>query len=485
MRFPGILAVLTAMIPAHIARAGEPLPSPFAQRGYYFTFTRMPTYGLDAWKQIIDCVRDDGGNTVILWMGGGFRSKKFPETWQYNRDHANIKKDFVKYLIDYSHAAKIKILLGFTPFGYDGTNQMSLTRPEWKATGPDGKPTAKFGFHSWGYNLCPSRTDTQRFMLEYVREMDHDFYPNADGLLVESSDYAACHCKDCGAKFYDREFQFVKALSDEVWAKDKAARVVVFPHYFTGSKVPGLGVTAAKQPFDNRWSLIFSPHSAHPDAGLIRKAPDSIWWDEAVARQTPSAIREGVRKARREKCSSYIPSLEVFTYVTAEPEEGQQYLVGRRQVPYGFGWLKDGQIPYNELPVRVNRIAYREYTRNPDLPDDEFRKILGKDLFGDAAAPEAIADALELQKVFAHERTWTQPAPLMSPLRVKVMNDSNQLTEQKRAVYRSALNRVREIESRYRDKGEAFVELHRVAKWVTDLWAGPNGSLLGRSQDDQ
>ena len=96
-----------------------------------------------------------------------------------------------------------------------------------------------------GYNLCPARADTQRFMLEYVREMVHDFYPNADGLLVESSDYAACHCKECGAKFYEHEFRFVKAISEEVWAKDKDALVVVYPHYFTGAEVPGLGIPAA------------------------------------------------------------------------------------------------------------------------------------------------------------------------------------------------------------------------------------------------
>ena len=80
-----------------------------------------------------------------------------------------------------------------------------------------------------GRNLCPARDDTRRFMLDYVREMYLDFYPNADGLLVESSDYAACHCKDCGPKFFENEFTLVKAVSEAVWEKKTDATVVVYP----------------------------------------------------------------------------------------------------------------------------------------------------------------------------------------------------------------------------------------------------------------
>jgi len=40
----------------------------------------------------------------------------------------------------------------------------------------------------WGYNLCPSQTASQQFLAEYVREMFFEFYPNADGLMIESSD---------------------------------------------------------------------------------------------------------------------------------------------------------------------------------------------------------------------------------------------------------------------------------------------------------
>ena len=70
--------------------------SPFAQRGYYITFMRMPTYDLADWKKIVDGIHDDGGNTLLLWIGGAFRSKKYPITWRYNQEHENVRNDFVR-----------------------------------------------------------------------------------------------------------------------------------------------------------------------------------------------------------------------------------------------------------------------------------------------------------------------------------------------------------------------------------------------------
>ena len=50
-------------------------------------------------------------------------------------------------------------------------------------------------------------------MREYIDEMVFDFYPNADGLLIESSDYAVCNCPECGPKYYDHEFKFVREFA--------------------------------------------------------------------------------------------------------------------------------------------------------------------------------------------------------------------------------------------------------------------------------
>ena len=103
---------------------------------------RMPTYDLSDWKRIVDGIHDDGGNTLLLWTGGAFRSQKFPVTWAYNKDHENVRHDFVRDLIDHAHTRGIKVLLGFTPFGYDGVNHYPLEHPETRAVGKDGNPSA-------------------------------------------------------------------------------------------------------------------------------------------------------------------------------------------------------------------------------------------------------------------------------------------------------------------------------------------------------
>ena len=240
------------------AQAEHQVQSGFQLRGYYITFMRMPTFGLAAWKQAIDCFAADEINTLILWMAGGFRSKKFPITWKYNQEHENVRADFGRDLIRYAQSKGIRVLLGFTPFGYDGVNQFSIEHPLLKALQKDGNPTDAFGIHCWGWNLCASKPQSQRFMLEYAREMYFDFYPAADGLLIESSDYAICHCPQCSGHFYEREFDFIAALSKEVWEKRRDATIVVYPHYFSESKVPGMDADGARMAFDARWTLFFT-----------------------------------------------------------------------------------------------------------------------------------------------------------------------------------------------------------------------------------
>ncbi len=466
-----VLATVTLLTLPAPAEDDRPVAGLFAQRGYYITFMRMPTYDLADWRRIIDGIHDDGGNTLLLWVAGAFRSRKFPITWAYNREHENVRKDFVRDLIDHAHTRGIKVLLGFTPFGYDGVNQYPLEHPETRAIGKDGQPVGKVGIGCWGYNLCPSRPESQRFMSEYVREMAFEFYPNADGLMIESSDYAICHCPDCGPRFFEKEFEFVKRISKEVWARKPDATIVVYPHYFSGADVPGFGVKAARQPFDPRWTLFFTPHSAHLDPALIRQAKSSLWWDDSPALRQPQDIKAGALRAREAGVTGYVPSLEAYSFVAHESEEGQAWLKGRRQVPLGFGWLKPGEPPYGELPMRVNRIAYREFSRDPNLTFERYRTILGKEVFGEAATERAVDDLLELQAAFVTERTWCQPSPLVSPDRVRAMESQGKLTPQKRADYRAALGRLRDIEQRHREpRSDGERELHRIARWVIDRW---------------
>jgi hypothetical protein len=454
--------------------APDARPPAFAHRGYYITFMRMPTYGLAAWKATVDLFAADRINLLILWMAGGFRSKKFPETWRYNEEHQNVRADFASDLIRYAQSKAIKVLLGFTPFGYDGVNQYALRRPELRARKKDGRESDEFGIHCWGWNLCPSKPENARFMLEYAREMYFDFYPHADGLLIESSDYAICHCPDCHGRFYDREFELVNTLSAEVWKARPDATVVVYPHYFSGSKVPGMDAEAARHPFDPRWTLFFTPHSAHVDAKLVAAARSSLWSDDAPALHGPEAVRDRARQALAAGLTGYVPSLEAFSYVPTRVEEGREDLVGKRQVPFGFNWLEPGAMPYDELPVRVNRIAYQAFAADPDLAFGEFKRRLGREVFGDRDVPAPwVDDVLLLRRAFFEGRTWCQPARLVSPERLRIDVAAGRVNGAELASLRAALASVEQLTRAHANAtNPARRELHRIGQWVLDQWAG-------------
>ena len=54
------------------------------------------------------------------------------------------------------------------------------------------------------------------------------------------------------------------------------------------------------------------------------------------------------------------------------------------------------------------RVAYREFSANPDLPDDTFQAALGRDLFGPDWRPVQVQDTLELRAA-SLVRTATGP----------------------------------------------------------------------------
>ncbi len=453
----------------------------FAHRGYYICFMRLPTFGLSVWQEIINAAAEDGANTLILWMAGAFRSKKFPITWQWAKEHENVKADFARDLITHAHKRGLRVLLGFTPFGYDGVNQLPLEKPELKATAADGKPVQEFGIGCWGWNLCPAQAESQRFMREYIREMAFEFYPEADGLFIESSDYAICHCAQCGSKFFDHEFAFVRDISNEVWARKPDATVVVYPHYFSGAKLrfSFSEATAAKQAFDPRWTLFFTPHSAALEPALIARARGAWWSDDALCRFDMEGIRANARRARDGKCSGYIPSLESFSYIAAKPEFGEPWVAGRRVVPFGFGWVRTGGNPYNELPVRALRLAYRELTANPDLPDAELHARLGGALFGTDWKKTQLEDLFDLLRILTTDRTWSAPGALTAPGLVRHRAEHGRLDERKRVVLREQLSRVHAMAERHRSAtGGGAQELHRISLWLADQWTPENAALL-------
>jgi hypothetical protein len=446
--------------------AGEP----FEWRGYYLTFMRMPVMGLPEWKQSMDCFAEDGANVVVLWMGGGFRSKKFPITWNYNSDHANVREDFARDLIDYARSKGIKVLLGFTPFGYDGVNRYALEHPELKARKADGSAVDEFGIHSWGWNLCPAQEESQRFMREYISEMVFDFYPNADGVLVESSDYDICRCKNCGAKFYDNEFRFVRWLSDELWSRKKNPMILVYPHYFTGEKVPGFGVKASRHEFDPRWALSFAPHSSHFAPDLMKQARANFYWSDSPALGTPRDIASASRAARRHGANGFVPSLEAFSYVAQRVEGGEPWLVGKRMRPFGLDPLGEGKMPFKNLLVRAQRLAFREFSKEPDLPFEVFKRRLGMELLGSEKA-DSLDDLLELQRVWNFERDWYSASPLLEPDLLERRARRLKWPAEKLRDYDRDLETLKGIAKRYEGAtNSAEKELSRLASLIVERW---------------
>jgi hypothetical protein len=442
----------------------------FEWRGYYLTFMRMPVMGLPEWKQSMDCFAEDGANVVVLWMGGGFRSKKFPITWAYNAEHANVREDFARELIDYAHSKGIKVLLGFTPFGYDGVNRYALEHPELKARKADGSAVDEFGIHCWGWNLCPAQEESQRFMREYVSEMVFDFYPNADGLLVESSDYSVCQCKDCGAKFYDNEFRFVRWLSDELWTRKKDALILVYPHYFTGGNVPGFDVKAAKQEFDPRWGLSFAPHSSHFAPELMAKARANFCWSDSPVLGTPRGIASAARTGREHGANGFVPSLEAFSYIAQHTEVGESWLLGKRMKPFGLDALGEGKMPYRNLLVRVQRLAFREFSKEPALTIEEFEQRLGTEIFG-AEKKESVKDLLELQRIWNFERDWYWASPLLEPEFFEQRAHRLEWPKEKLVEYNRNLETLKGIAKRYGDAANsAEKEMSRLAESVVERW---------------
>lgn len=228
-----------------------------------------------------------------------------------------------------------------------------------------------------------------------------------------------------------------------------------------------------------RATLFFTPHSAALEPDLIQRAKGSWWWNEAPSRFDIPGIRAGAQKARNAHCTGFIPSLECYSYVQTHEEFGEPWQKGQRQVPLGFGWLAEGASPYLELPMRAARLAYREYSANPDLSDDTFHAVLGRELFGPEWRPLQVQDTLELCRVFGTDRDWTVPAPLTTPGLVESRRKSGRLDAKKRAFLRDQLARVGAIAARYSDaKSPGARDLGRIAQWIGDQWQGTNAALL-------
>jgi hypothetical protein len=144
--------------------------------------------------------------------------------------------------------------------------------------------------------------------------------------------------------------------------------------------------------------------------------------------------------------------------------------------PFGFDWLADGADPYGELLTRVNRIAFREFTRNPKLDFAAFRSLLGKEIFGE---PDETAadDLLFLQESFFADHSWFSASPLVAPYILRGRLEAGTVSLEQIAGYRDRLRRIAEIHARYSSAQGARKDLGRIAGWIAENWKA-DGRLI-------
>jgi len=167
----------------------------------------------------------------------------------------------------------------------------------------------KFGIHCWGWNLCPSQASRSDSCWSMRRRCFSIFTRRADGVLIESSDYAICHCRDCTGHFYEREFDFVKKLSARSGRSGRRRRSWSIRTIFRGRSARN-GCEAARKKFDPRWTLFFTPQRAFGSRAhsQARRASGRTM----PALRDPAAIAAGGHAAREAGVSGYVPSLRLL-----------------------------------------------------------------------------------------------------------------------------------------------------------------------------
>ena len=123
--------------------------------------------------------------------------------------------------------------------------------------------------------------------------------------------------------------------------------------------------------------------------------------------------------------------------------------MGQRAYPFGFAWLKPGENPMHQLLLRLLRLAYREFSRDPELTMAQFRSIVSRELFAGCAAPAVLDDLIFVQESFFLDRTWDSTSVLASPEYVKGRIELGQLGPIRLAEYRDRRKRIAQIARRY------------------------------------
>jgi len=236
--------------------------------------------------------------------------------------------------------------------------------------------------------------------------------------------------------------------------------------------VPGLEIAATRHHFDSRWGLVFTPHSAHFDADLLRQAKVSVFSGPEAVLGTPAAVAEAARAAQSHQVNGYLPSFEAFSYVATRPEGGEPYFVGQRRRPFGLDPEREGRMPFDQLLPRVQRFAVRAFSQTPTLSMAAFQERLAESFFPrENNSTQAVADLLELQRIWNFESDWYWSSPLLNPAFFRERAKRLNWPTGKLQIYQWHLDRLRETAARYGDSSNAAgKEMARMAAAVVNAW---------------
>ncbi len=291
-------------------------------------------------------------------------------------------------------------------------------------------------------------------MAEYAREMIFDFYPNADGLFIESSDYGHCMCSECRENYAQREWEFVRTITEEVWALNPGARNVIYPLYLQ---------QRVAEP-DPRYTLFFTPHSAKMTAEALSVKCDKIYWTMLFGEELESA-RQAARLAADNGLQGYVPAMEAFGI--SREINGIRYDLR----PFDVPWAEPGTFEFADLILSVMRFAYKCYSQDPYMTCEAFVSAVAEKFFSGGETGPA-GDLLYLCSVLQKDyRAWWFRSALVHPEEFDRQYAEEHRTEA-RARYRDVLLRLRGIRDHYASKDGAAGEMARIAGWVVARWDG-------------
>ena len=441
----------------------------FETRAYYTIVGRQQRWGEAEWRRYLDAAAEDGCNLVTLWIAGAFASRRFPTTWDYNRDHPNVRSDFLGRVIDHAHNLGIKIALGFGTFCYDGVNRIPLAHPELAGRTETGEPVRMIGLHSIGQLMCASQPAAHDAMAEYVREMYLDFYPQADGLFMESADYGHCVCSDCRDDYFAKEHDLVMRLSEIAWAHRPDALSIIYPHY----------LLRAGRPVDPRQTLFFTVHSAPLDDAAIAAARSSMYWTLALETSC-DGVAEACRLAAADGVGGFSLGMEPLEYERDAVEIAEDGF-DEQLVPYDARWLSVGQFPFEDLVVKVVRIAFRVYTAAPEATEDDLCRAIARTMLGSDQRSAEARDLLALHRLLSMDiRSFKRRGPIAYPTDFPPPWWTPEQIAEAKARYRQALARLEAIAQRHRGSDlPALAEAARIADWILARWADERHRLEG------